>query len=200
MDTIHIRQFHIFTMRSVGYTKLPTLKKIIILKQIPRYDDQSSNPPGFKSSLSKVFNESLDQLWSDCAIKEKLIIGNHNLDCSGGVFEARYRNIQSDRFDGVHMYGPSGIKAYTGSVLNVLSSAKLVKVNPPKYHEDDHKSCNQARYQAKQKKLRQLHSTQHRQRRAPDMDSNHHTHLDYQYSVPTYSRFSQLGDFFPGNY
>ena len=54
------------------------------------------------------------------------------------------------------MFGPSGLKAYTASVLQILRSAKLVKVNPPKYYEayDQHKSCEQARYQARQQNRR----------------------------------------------
>ena len=88
------------------------LKKIIIMKQIPRFDQQSSNPPGLKPFLSKRYNETLDQLWTACTMKDKLSIGNHNLDCTDGVFLARYRNIKDNKCDGIHMYGPSGMKAY----------------------------------------------------------------------------------------
>jgi hypothetical protein len=99
------------------------------------------------------------------------------------------------------VYGPSVMKAYTASVVKILSTAKLVKTIPPKYYEDfDHKLCSQARYQAKQKYGRRGQSTQDKQERAPDVDRYVNTNLDYQYSVPTYSRFSNLGDFFPGNY
>ena len=37
------------------------LKKIIIGKQIPRYDFLASNPPWLKPHLSKMYNETLDQ-------------------------------------------------------------------------------------------------------------------------------------------
>ena len=36
--------------------------------------------------------------------------------CSLCRVKSRYRSIQSNKFDGVHMYGPSGEKAYTASV------------------------------------------------------------------------------------
>jgi DnaJ-class molecular chaperone len=55
-------------------------------------------------------------------------------------------------------------------------------------------------HSAKQMYGRRGQSTQYRQERAPDVDRYVNTNLDYQYSVPTYSRFSNLGDFFPGNY
>ena len=68
--------------------------------------------------------------------KNKLSVGHHNLECRGGVLDARYRNLQRKNYDGVHMYGPSGMKAYTASVVNILCTAQLVKQNPPKYLED----------------------------------------------------------------
>ena len=130
-------------------------------------------------------------------MKKKIIIGNHNLDCSGGIREARYRNIQLRKYDGIHMYGPSGMKAYTASVVNIMNNAQLVEVTPPKYYDDGHKACNQARYQARHRNKRWDNSTQHRQKEGPQENSNQKN--DYQYTVPTYSRFSQLGDFLPGN-
>ena len=132
-------------------TKHPELKKIIIMKQIPRHDANTSNPPGLKPFLSKIFNETLDLLWTDCSLKNKLVIGNHNLHCSRAIFEARYRNIQSNRLDGVHLYGPSGMKSYTASVINIMSAAQLVKATPPKYYDEyNHMKCNQASYQTNQ--------------------------------------------------
>ena len=72
------------------------------------------------------------------------------MDCSGGVLLARYKDIKSGKYDGVHLYGPSGQKAYTESVMKILSSAQLVRVNPPKYYEEyNHQTCSQAKYQTK---------------------------------------------------
>jgi hypothetical protein len=167
---------------------------MIILKHIPRYDLLSSSPPGLKASLSKLFNETLDQLLFSSAFKDRVMIGNHNLDCSGGVLQARYRNIQSQQFDGIHMYGPSGQKAYTASVINILSSAQLVQVNPPKYYEEyDHQSCKQTRYQAKMK-MKTRRPVQNKSNTADSYLGN-----STQYTVPTSNRFAQLGDFFPKN-
>ena len=87
--------------------------------------------------------------------KPKSHSGSHELNCSGGVLQARYRDTVSGRFDGIHMYGPSGQKAYTASVMKILRSAQLVKNSPPKYYDElDHRNCPQARYQAKQVTLR----------------------------------------------
>ena len=102
------------------------------------------------------------------------------------VFQARYRNNQTKRFDGVHLYGPSGMKAYTASVLNILNSAQLVVRTPPRYYDQfPHMRCPQARYQAVQK------ARSYRQEK-----SAHTT----QYSVTTQNKYSALADWSQGNY
>ena len=96
------------------------------------------------------------------------------------------------------MYGPSGVKAYTASVMNVLSSAQLVKVTPPKYHDEyDHQSCSQARYQAQHNKR----TNQNKGESGPQTKTktNGGPNRDVQYEVPTYNRFAKLGDYFPKN-
>ena len=88
------------------------------------------------------------------------------------------------------MYGPSGLKAYTASVLQILRSANLVTVEPPKYYEayyDDHTNCEQARYKARQLNRRNNMTAQSKK-------------VYYEYEVPTSNRFATLGDFFPGNF
>ena len=112
---------------------------------------------------------------------------------------AWYRNIQSNKYDGVHMYGPSGEKAYTASVLNILSSAQLVVVKPPKYYDEyKNQSYKQGRYQAKAKNTNRRQAQNKMNRPNNNMAGNYQDNRS-QYAVPTHNRFSQLGDFFPKN-
>ena len=181
----------IFQSAVTAATNHPNIRKVVIMKQIPRYDEKSSNPPGVKPKLSEMFNTNLDKLWTECPIRNKIMIGNHNLECSGGVFEARYRNMQSEKFDSIHMFGPSGTKSYTESVLRILSSAQLVKATPPKYY-------NVGPHHGRQMNRRTNFSAQVNKMAAR---STHYQNKDteYQYNVPTHSRFAKLSDFFPGN-
>ena len=111
---------------------------------------------------------------------------------------ARYKNIPMNKFDGIHMYGPSGMKAYTASVLNFLSEAKLVLSSTPRYYDQyDYQSCDQARYQNRTKNVPR---TQSKERRTPGADSYHDNVSGYHYSMPTQNRYAKLGDFFPKNY
>ena len=184
---------NLFTAVTNAATDHPEVKKIILMKQIPRYDSKSKMLPGLKPYLSKLFNDTIDQLFAKCQaqVKNKVIIGNHNLECSGGIFEARYRNIQSNMFDSIHLYGPSGMKAFTASVLNILSSAQLVQTTPPKYYDQFvRKEREQARNQAK-----------HDQQKT-EQSRRHNATNDYHYRVPTYNKFADLAahDNYQGNY
>ena len=178
---------NLFSSATNAAVNHPGLKKIIIFKQTPRFDITTTTKPGLKQNLSNLFNDTLDELAANSDFKDKIVIGNHDLDCSGGVLLARYKDNRTGKFDGVHMYGPSGQKAYTNSVMKILSSAQLVLSIPPKYYEEyDHKHCAQTRYQARQ-----------RQNTKQGMNMSNNV---YQYTVPTRNRFTQLGDYFPGNF
>ena len=122
----------------------PSLRKIVIMKQIPRFDPPHVDPLALKASLSLLFNTSLTSLWMESPDKEKIHVGNHNIDCTGAIKEARYRHTKSGKFDGIHLLGSSGQKAYTLSVLNILKAAKVTS-----FDHDYHQSCNQFKYQTR---------------------------------------------------
>ena len=56
-------------------------------------------------------------------------MGNHTLECDGSIRQARYRDSIKRKFDGVQLLGPSGCKAYTSSVLNILKNANIIQKN-----------------------------------------------------------------------
>ena len=104
-------------------------------RQIPKVVD----PHGTRASLAELFNETLVQLKTSSEYREKIDIASHYLNCSGSIREARYRS--KHRFDGVHLYGASGTKAFTESVLMILRDVGHIKVSPPshfhRYHSNN---------------------------------------------------------------
>ena len=121
----------------------PHLKKVILMKQIPRYDHASNDPHAIKAALSQLYNDTLMQLWLASPLKDRLTIGSHRLECSGGVRESKYRF--RNKFDGVHMFGQSGRKAYTESVLRIIRDAGHIKSPPPSYFRRYHKTEDEAK-------------------------------------------------------
>jgi hypothetical protein len=167
----------------------PDLRKVIIMKQIPRYDPSNVDPLSLKASLSFLFNNTLTNLWMESNFKEKMFIGNHDIDCNGSIREARYRHTKSGRFDGIHLIGSSGRKAYTRSVLNILKSAGVTS-------SDFHGYCPQFAYQNRQRKNNQWQAGKSR-------DRNFRSRQPYQQnvsSVPTQNRFESLSNNNQGNW
>ena len=136
---------NIFDSCLLALDRQPSLKSVVIMKQTPRYDPLSVDPLSIRPALSQLFNNTLTELWISCPMKNKIYIGTHNIDCTGAIQSARYRHTKTGRFDGVHLYGTTGSKAYTKSVLNILKSASLFSSE-----EDYHLSCPQSQYQNSQ--------------------------------------------------
>ena len=168
----------------------PSIREAIIMKQIPRYDPISNDPQGVKPVLRQLYNDSLVQQWLNSPLKDKIKLGNHELECTGAVREARFRSGR--KYDGIHLYGPSGRKAYTESVLMILRSAGLIKTPPPsyfhRYHDDKINNARQDKYYCPTQDTDYLND---RDIRVKNYQSR------YQYSIPTTNRFSHLSQ---GNY
>ena len=110
----------------------------------------------------------------------------------------RYRDYYTGRYDGVHMYGFTGIRDYTDSVRSILLMAFPDELSDQPRTElgnrmrEDHTWCEQTQYQ----QWRQAHRR-----------SNRHTgSAQYRYGqsynhgaqfIPTHNRFNILNQ---GNY
>ena len=79
----------------------------------PHYDPSDVNPLGLKPNLAILFNTTITGLWMDSPDKEKIYIGCHDIECTGAIKESRYRHTKSGKYDGLHLYGSSGRKAFT---------------------------------------------------------------------------------------
>ena len=155
------------------------------MKQIPRYDTASDDPHSLKAALSQLFNDTLVQLWLGSPLKERISIGSHSLECNGGIRDSRYR--LKNRFDGIHMYGVSGRKAYTESVLKIVRDAGLINSPPPIYFRRFHMAGKHAnpshdeKYNCPTEETDWMNDKDIRGRKTA-----------FKYAVPTSNRFAQL--------
>ena len=186
---------NLFTVVTNALEKDLNLKKVILMKQIPRYDRVSEDPRAVKNALSQLYNDTLVQLWLGSKHKDRLTIGTHSLECVGAIREARFR--LKNMFDGIHLYGPSGRKAYTESVLGILKTSGLVKNSPPKYFRRFHmtsetKSNVADKFYCPTQDTDWKNDRDIRTYKPKSQSSNH-----YKYEIPTSNRFSCLDQ---GNY
>ena len=108
---------NLFTAVSNALVTHPALTKAVIMNLTPRYESVEVDPHGIKAALCRLYNDTLVQLWLSSPLKDQIHIGIHSLECAGAIKEARYR--LGNKYDGLHLYGPSGRKAYTESVLKI---------------------------------------------------------------------------------
>ena len=179
---------NLFSVAVAALESQPSLQKIVIMNQTPRFDESVTDPMALKPALAQLFNNTLAESWLDYPKKENIVIGIHNLECSGGVKEARYRNLKYNRYDGVHLYGPSGRKAYTISVLDILKTAGLCDANQQIQSGQEYFTNEMNwQYQTRRKNTK----IQHRDE-VNDRDVRNQRYNNERYSVPTYNMFSHL--------
>ena len=188
---------NIFNAALNALTLQPSLQKVVLMKQIPRYDPTELDPMELKPALSDLYNNTITTLWMNCVVKDKLYIGGHNISCTGSIRESRYRQTKTGKFDGIHLYGSSGQKAYTLSVLNILNFAKVTSSD-----YDFHQSCAQFQYQSRQ--LRNMNNKSNKKYNVGGHSGQNHTTYKQMnrpgYSAPTSSRFDILSDRDQGNF
>ena len=176
---------NLFNVAVKSLNSQPSLQKVIIFKQIPRYDTLQADPLQLKAALSEIYNNTLADMWMKCPIKDRIFVGTHNIECKGAIREARYKCTKSGRFDGVHLYGSTGTKTYTNSVLNILRNADIIPADCP--------PCPQFQYQ--QKNARNGAS-----RPCFNWIQDKDIRNQNSYSVPTQNRFSNVFNRPSGNF
>ena len=193
---------NLFEAAETAISAQPSLKKVVIMCQTPRYDERSSDPLALKRVLADLFNQTLAELWLESTFKDKLVVGIHNLECTGGIREARYRDIRDKRYDGVHMYGPSGMKAYTISVLNILKSANILDQTDGqnisgqdyyfKFMEFQHQKRKNSRYTRKPHNSRTKPNSFKDRDTQPKASQRSQKTYEQRYTVPTSNIFEHL--------
>ena len=126
---VKIAAQNLFTAASNAIIAQPSLEKIVILKQLPRYDPISVDPMSIKPALASLFNITLTEEWMASNFKDKITIADHDIDCTGAVRLARFKESKTGRYDGVHLLGSSGKKTLTNRLLTVLENLGFVENN-----------------------------------------------------------------------
>ena len=100
-------------------SKHSNLKKVILSEHPPRFDSRT------KSDMALLANHTLHELVEEVKSEFDIEIGVHNLDCFGigRTHEARYVNSILKKEDGIHFVGPRGLKDYSESLINIITTS-----------------------------------------------------------------------------
>ena len=107
---------NMITVAKSALTANPNIQKVIVMQTVDRYDE--------KHGLNKYAQQKLEEA-SKRANDPRIMIGKHNLECDGAIRASRFGDSRTERVDGVHLRGNSGMISYTRSVANILVAAGL---------------------------------------------------------------------------
>ena len=96
----------------------PSIEKVIIADSVPRFDPASVDPHGLKPKLAQYSNKVQREFAAQCELKENIYVGSHDITANADTFGRK----DHAKFDGIHMYGHSGCKEFTASLVNILSN------------------------------------------------------------------------------
>ena len=102
-----------------AFASHPYLKGAILMERTPRYDSIHE--------LNRYANGILYEAVAKSRNVGKIFIGQHNLQCEGGLRASRFGTPSSHpNFDCIHLHGTSGRMAFTRSVASILQQAGLM--------------------------------------------------------------------------
>ena len=135
-----------------------SVEKIFLVDCAQRFDVSRNDPFGLKPELAKYNNTIQMDLVKNSPAKEKIMIGNHILNCN----DESFGNPADPRFDCIHVYGRFGSAEYTSSLMNILSKSmqitKPLHPIPQKYRRTTHeKSSMEFESNKKDRKHREAH-------------------------------------------
>ena len=107
-----------FRTAESALSKFESLNKVILIEHHPRFDNDT------KAQLSKLSNKIYQELHASSSLKDKIIIGKHDLHSYGigKTYVARYQDMRNNKHDGVHLFGPTGNRDYSKSLIPIFSS------------------------------------------------------------------------------
>ena len=113
---------HVFKVAENALGNNRNLDQVVVM-ETAQTDNIRSDPFRIKKDLAVPFNNTLDNCWKNSVLKSQIFLGLHLLHCSSSIREARFRQFETKKFNGIHYFGPSVKKALTLSTLDILKQA-----------------------------------------------------------------------------
>ena len=199
---------NLFNIAEDALKRSATLKKVIIIKRLPRYDRSRDDILGIKSQLSEYANNCYDQLWIKKGCPDNIFVVQLNgLKSTGYIREIVYGKTKSKNYDGIHLRGPHAVRHFSYRAVQAIKSVIVGNLKPArqfKNKEDNHRNCPQAVYQSQRRRTNERSA-----KPAPSQsDSSDYGHQsaggsqgvsysdvvsgNYSYNVPTQNKFNPL--------
>ena len=154
-DKVRQSRTKMFELAEESLEKNKSLKKVIIVASLPRYDSEDRDPHGIKSKLNQYGNSVYASLWMQRGCPGNILIKDQKLDCQGDLRNKRFgnpaENLDGKPWDGIHLRGRLGSRHYTNSMANIFAvSFSDIQINWSANQSGEsfsHNTCAQANYQ-----------------------------------------------------
>ena len=110
----------LFEIAQEALKKNKKLKRVLILKRLPRHDRSSSDLIGMRSILSEYANTVYDQQWIRMGSPSNVIIIDLDLKGSGYFKELIYGKSKDANYDGYHVIGTGAVRQFTYQVIKQM--------------------------------------------------------------------------------
>ena len=186
-EKVRISRTKMFKLAQSSLKNNPNLKKVIIVKSLPRYDPQPLDPNSIKAKLNQFGNTLYDTLWMQNSCPSNIKIVDQHMDCQGPLREKRFGNPvfmghDGKPWDGIHMRGRLAVRHFTNSFIRILSELSPSMPNQSNYHD----TCPQALYKSRQQDNYNPTSNYQYQR-------SRHNNRDGYYNRDSYNGQQQAG-------
>ena len=177
------------------------VKKVVIIKRLPRHDRSSRDLFRIKSDLSKFANSIYDHLWIKMGSPQNVNIIELDLEGSKSFQDLIYGSPNSQFFDGIHLNGKGAGRQFTYQTIKQFKSKVFgttqLKPKPVQKSwgfDNDHTNCPQALYQKRKYESQsyQRHSHQTHNKPQSYADAVRGNSGLFQYNIPTYNRYNSL--------
>ena len=122
---------NLFCIAETALVEHPSLEKVIIAKNTPRFDSVVDDPSHLKPHLSQLVDSIFFGFWCESINKDRIVIGDHSLEeWSARHHDQIYGTKHLPAYDGIHMRGAAGSYVYTKSLLNIFKKAAVVQSHP----------------------------------------------------------------------
>jgi hypothetical protein len=151
-EKVKISREKMFKLAQSSLQYNPNLKKVIIVKSLPRYDHQTVDPNAIKAKLNQFGNTLYNTLWMQNGCPANIVIVDQHMDCQGPLREKRFGNpafqgYDGKPWDGIHKRGRLAVRHYTNSIIRIVSE---ISPSASNWSQDYHRKCAQTRYQSRQ--------------------------------------------------
>ena len=148
---------NLFNVAENALKQSESLKRVIIIKRLPRHDRSRDDILGIKSQLSEYANTCYDQLWLRNGRPENIsIVELSSLESTGYLRNIIYGERTSENYDGIHLRGPHAVRHFS---YRAVQAIRRVIISPAKSErkkeQDNHRNCPQAVFQSRQRSTNQ---------------------------------------------